>query len=140
MAAVAARAPEPFLPLFGEETLLQATVAGSTARSTDDVTVVTDRRYERLVRDQVPGARSSSSRRAATPPPRSRSPRVAIDRPDDEVMVVLPADHLIAREDVFRAVLRTAADAARDRARSAPTTRWSRSASRPIGRPPSTAT
>jgi len=37
---------------------------------------------------------------------------LAIDRPDDEVMVVLPADHRIdpAREGVFRAVIRAAAD------------------------------
>jgi mannose-1-phosphate guanylyltransferase len=37
---------------------------------------------------------------------------LAIDRPDDEVMLVLPADHAIdpAREGVFRSVLRSAGD------------------------------
>jgi mannose-1-phosphate guanylyltransferase len=39
-----------------------------------------------------------------------------VDRPDDEVMVVLPADHTIEREDVFRGVLR---DAARELAHGA---------------------
>ena len=47
--------PKPFLPLIGERTLLQATIDrldGLMNRS--DVTVVTDRRYERLVREQAP--------------------------------------------------------------------------------------
>ena len=34
---------------------------------------------------------------------------VAVDRPDDDVMIVLPADHFIRDEGVFRDVLRTAA-------------------------------
>ena len=45
--------PKPFLPLVGERSLLQATV-DRLAGLTDDITVVTDRRYERLVRDQAP--------------------------------------------------------------------------------------
>ena len=45
--------PKPFLPLLGDLTLLQATAA---RLPTDDVTVVTDRRYERFVRDQLPTA------------------------------------------------------------------------------------
>ena len=47
--------PKPFLPLLGERSLLQGTVERLQGL-TDDVTVVTDRRYERLVRDQVPNA------------------------------------------------------------------------------------
>jgi mannose-1-phosphate guanylyltransferase len=46
--------PKPFLPLVTSETLVQATV-GRLAGITDDVTIVTDRRYERLVRTQLPG-------------------------------------------------------------------------------------
>ena len=46
--------PKPFLPLLPSgETLLQATAR---RLPTDDVTVVTDRRYERFVRDQLPDA------------------------------------------------------------------------------------
>ena len=67
--------PKPFLPLLGERSLLQATV-DRLAGLTDDITVVTDRRYERLVRDQAAGRRRScSSRWAATRQPPSRSPR-----------------------------------------------------------------
>jgi mannose-1-phosphate guanylyltransferase len=35
---------------------------------------------------------------------------LVIDRPDDEVMVILPADQTVERDGVFRDVLRTAAD------------------------------
>jgi mannose-1-phosphate guanylyltransferase len=101
--------PKPFLPLLGERTLLQATAA---RLPTDDVTVVTDRRYERLVRDQLPevglvlepmGRNTGAAIALAT---------VAIDRPDDEVMLVVPADAYIdpARADVYAEVLRSAGE------------------------------
>ena len=47
--------PKPFLPLLGERSLLQGTVE-RLAGLTDDITIVTDRRYERLVRAQAPTA------------------------------------------------------------------------------------
>ena len=101
--------PKPFLPLLGERSLLQGTVE-RLAGLTDDITVVTDRRYERLVREQVPAA-------ALVLEPLGRNTAAAIalatlviERPDDEVMVVLPADQTVERTDVFRSVLRTAAD------------------------------
>ena len=55
--------PKPFLPLLGERSLLQRTVdrvighAELSVREAD-VTVVTDRRHMRLVRDQLPGIRA----------------------------------------------------------------------------------
>ena len=86
--------PKPFLPLLGERSLLQGTVERLEGL-TDDITVVTDRRYERLVRDQVPDA-------ALVLEPLGRNTAAAIalatlviDRPDDEVMVVLPADQTV---------------------------------------------
>ena len=63
--------PKPFLPLLGERSLLQGTVERLEGL-TDDITVVTDRRYERLVREQVPARRWSSSRSGGTPRPPSR--------------------------------------------------------------------
>jgi mannose-1-phosphate guanylyltransferase len=102
--------PKPFLPLLGEASLLQRTVDRivdhpelRVARS--DVTVVTDRRYAAIVRAQCPGVGV-----IAEPVGRNTAAAIAlaairIDRPDDEVMVVLPADHTIEREDVFRRVL-----------------------------------
>jgi len=101
--------PKPFLPLVGERSLLQATVERLSGL-TDDITVVTDRRYERIVRDQAPNA-------AILIEPLGRNTAAAIalatltiDRPDEEVMLVLPADQTVERTDVFRGVLRTAAE------------------------------
>jgi len=99
--------PKPFLPLVDRGTLLQATVARLDG-VTNDVTVVTDRRYERLVRSQLPGV-------AVLPEPLGRNTAaaialaaLAIDRPPDEVMLVLPADQIVERAVVFGEVLRGA--------------------------------
>jgi mannose-1-phosphate guanylyltransferase len=105
--------PKPFLPLFGEESLLQATVrrlgGPELDLDPDDIFIVADRRYGHLVQEQVrarlivePSARNTAAAIALA--------TVAIDRPDDEVMVVLPADHLITKEAVFRGVIRDAHD------------------------------
>ncbi len=104
-----AERPKPFLPLLGPESLLQATAA-RLRPLTDDITVVTDRRYEGLVRDQLPdvallleplGRNTAAAIALAT---------LAIDRSPDEVMLVLPADQTIEREEAFRDVLRAAAE------------------------------
>jgi mannose-1-phosphate guanylyltransferase len=101
--------PKPFLPLLGERSLLQGTVE-RLAGLTDDITVVTERRYERLVREQVPevsllleplGRNTAAAIALAT---------LVIERPDEEVMAVLPADQTVEDTDTFREVLRTAAD------------------------------
>jgi len=104
-----AERPKPFLPLIGARSLLQATVE-RVAGLTDDVTIVTDRRYERIVRAQAPAA-------AVLVEPLGRNTAAAIalatlmiDRPDEEVMLVLPADQTVERPDLFRDVLRTAAE------------------------------
>ncbi len=106
--------PKPFLPLLGERSLLQRTIDRITghaelALERPDITVVTDRRYWNLVRAQSPGVRV-----IAEPAGRNTAAAIAlaailIERPDDEVMLVLPADHTIEREDVFRGVLAGAA-------------------------------
>jgi mannose-1-phosphate guanylyltransferase len=107
--------PKPFLPLLGDETLLQATVrrlAGLDAGGPPvDVTVVTDQRYEQLVRAQLPDVRILTEPAGRNTAAAVALATVAVDRPDDDVMIVLPADHFIQpdREAAFRDVLRTAA-------------------------------
>jgi mannose-1-phosphate guanylyltransferase len=101
--------PKPFLPLLGDESLLQRTVRRVAPLVGDgDIFCVTDRRYGQLVRDQVPdieliveplGKNTAAAIALAT---------ARIPRPDDEVMLVLPADHWIGDEDAFRKVLETA--------------------------------
>lgn len=101
--------PKPFLPLLGTQSLLQATAA---RLPTDDITVVTDRRYERFVRDQLPSAQVLLEPMGRNTAAAIALATVAIDRPDDDVMIVVPADAHIDpdRDDVYRDVLRTAAD------------------------------
>jgi mannose-1-phosphate guanylyltransferase len=101
--------PKPFLPLLGERSLLQGTVERLQGL-TDDITVVTDRRYERLVREQVPNAEL-----VLEPLGRNTAAAIAlatlvIDRADDEVMVVLPADQTVEDVPVFQRVLGAAAE------------------------------
>ena len=114
--------PKPFLPLIGDRTLLQRTWDRIVPDLVDagDVAVVTDRRYVGIVREQLPGLREDML--LAEPVGRNTAAAVAlagtaIDRPDDDVMLVLPADHLVGDEPGFRAILRRAATLA---GRSAP--------------------
>ncbi len=103
--------PKPFLPLLGEETLLQRTVARlEPLVDPETVRILAARRYAPLVRRQLPDVRV-----VAEPVGRNTAAAVAlaalaIDVPEDEVMVVLPADHWIEDEATFREVLAAAAD------------------------------
>jgi mannose-1-phosphate guanylyltransferase len=113
--------PKPFLPLLADgESLFQRTIrrldgpqlgAFEAAR---DLYVFVDGRFTALAhaqaRAEAPGLRDEHV--LAEPTGRNTAAAIAlatagIERDDDEVMVVLPADHLIpaAREGLFRAVL-----------------------------------
>jgi mannose-1-phosphate guanylyltransferase/mannose-6-phosphate isomerase len=77
---------------------------------------VTDRRYCDLVREQLPGIPEANF--LGEPIGRNTAAAVAlaaevISRPDDEVMLVLPADAHIADEAGLRAALAAAAEVAR---------------------------
>ena len=88
--------PKPFLPLLGERSLLQMTVdrllgPGLGIRAAD-VAVVTDRRYSRLVRAQLPEATVVEEPIGRNTAAAVALATYALDRADDEVMLVLPAD------------------------------------------------
>jgi mannose-1-phosphate guanylyltransferase len=103
--------PKPFLPLLGEQSLLQGTVSRIAPLVSDgDIYCVTDRRYGQLVRDQVPDVQL-----IVEPAGKNTAAAIAlatalIDRPDDEVMLDLPADQSIEREDDFRDIVSVAAE------------------------------
>ena len=103
--------PKPFLPLIDDRTLIQHTVDRlHDLVAPADVYVVTDRRYANLVRSQLPGIGGVIEEPAG----RNTAAAIAlaallIERPGDEVMVVLPADHTIADEGTFQGVLAGAA-------------------------------
>jgi mannose-1-phosphate guanylyltransferase/mannose-6-phosphate isomerase len=106
--------PKPFLPLIGDRTLLQRTWDRMVPDlvAAEDVAVVTDRRYVDIVREQLPGLREDML--LAEPVGRNTAAAVAfaavtLERPDDDVMLVLPADHLVGDEPGFRDILRRAA-------------------------------
>lgn len=96
--------PKPFLPLIDDRTLIQHTV-DRLPSGLSGVFVVADGRYGDLLRTQVPhveliaepvGRNTAAAIALAT---------LAIDRPDNEVMIVLPADHAIEKEERFADVL-----------------------------------
>ncbi len=105
--------PKPFLPLDGDVTLLQRTVRRLVPLvAPRDVYIVTDARHAALVGEQLPDVPADNI--LAEPTGRNTAAAVAyaaaaIDRPADEVMVVLPADHAIADEAGFRTALAAAA-------------------------------
>ncbi len=110
--------PKPFLPLLDGGSLLQATVARlSPMVEPRDVYLVTDARYATIIEEQLPDVPRDNV--IGEPVGRNTAAAVAlaaaaIDRPGDDVMVVLPADHQIADEAGFRTALAQAAAAASD--------------------------
>jgi len=103
--------PKPFLPLLGDESLLQRTVKRVAPLVAEgDLFCVTDRRYGQLVRDQAPEVRLIVEPSARNTAAAIALATAVIDRPEDEVMVVLPADHWIADEETFRNVRSVAAN------------------------------
>jgi mannose-1-phosphate guanylyltransferase len=105
--------PKPFLRLLGDETLIQRTVARlSPLIEPRDVYVIAERRHLPLVAEQLPDV--PASHLIGEPIGRNTAAAVAlaaegIDRPSDEVMIILPADAHIADEKGFRDALTTAA-------------------------------
>ncbi len=101
--------PKPFLPLTGERTLLQATVDRVSELADGRVWVVADGRFRRLVETQVPATTLLEEPMGRNTAAAIALAALAIDMPDDEVMLVLPADQTIEKVDVFQGVLHGAA-------------------------------
>jgi mannose-1-phosphate guanylyltransferase len=109
--------PKPFLPLLGRHSLLQLTVARlvdgpELSLRPADITVVTHGSYVKLVEEQLPGIAVLAEPHARNTAAAIALATLAIDRPDDEVMLVLPADHAIDpdRAGEFRTVLARAGE------------------------------
>ena len=108
--------PKPFLPLTGEQSLFECTVARiSGLIEPADVHVVAEEGHRPAVIQQAPAL----GRRQILGEPLARNTAAAItlaalmiERPDDDVMVVLPADHLVTDDVRFLEALSTAAAAA----------------------------
>ena len=106
--------PKPFLPLVDDETLIQRTVARvADLVGPDDIYCVTDRRYGSLVQAQVPSVRLIVEPSAKNTAAAIALATAAIERDEDEVMLVLPADHWVTDEPAFRSVLADAQESSR---------------------------
>lgn len=109
--------PKPFLRLLGDQSLIQRTVARlDPLVAPADVYVVAERRHLGLVVEQLPAIPAANL--LGEPMGRNTAAAVAlaaeaIDRPVDEVMLVLPADAHVADEAGFRDALAAAAEVAR---------------------------
>ena len=102
--------PKPFLPLLPTgETLLQRTVRRLRGDELGpvDVYVVASAAYAPLVEAQVPDATVVVEPEGRNTAAAIALAALAMDRAEDDVMVVLPADHRIDpdREGLFRQVL-----------------------------------
>jgi mannose-1-phosphate guanylyltransferase len=110
--------PKPFLPLLGDQSLFQLTLARiAPLIRPEDVHVIADQRHLPLVTQQAP--QLIGRKMIGEPFGRNTAAAVAlaalaIGRDDADVMVVLPADHWISDEPGFRKSLEEAAEAAAD--------------------------
>lgn len=110
--------PKPFLPLLGEESMLQLTLRRIQPMiDPSDVIVVAEQRHLGLVAEQAPEV----LKRHLIGEPVGRNTAAAIclaalamEREGRDVMVVLPADHYIGDERGFRVALSAAEAAAQD--------------------------
>lgn len=105
--------PKPFLPLLGDRTLLQLSADRlEGVVEPESVFVVTDRRYVGHVAAQLPAATILTEPEGRNTAAAIAYATVAIDRPDDEVMLVLPADQTVRLVEEFGTSIRAAGTAA----------------------------
>jgi mannose-1-phosphate guanylyltransferase/mannose-6-phosphate isomerase len=106
------RTPKQLLPLTGESSLLQQTVRRASALlRPEDVYVITAAAHVRATREQLPQLPEDNI--LGEPLARSTAVAAALAtvlarRDEDEVSIVLPADHFVADADAFTNALREA--------------------------------
>lgn len=111
--------PKQFLKLFGEETMIQATVNRLQGFvESDSCMVVTNSGYVGIVKKQLPGLPNEmiiGEKVAKNTAPCVAAAAVILHKKDPEsVMTVLPADHHITSPERFRNILKRAAKTARE--------------------------
>ncbi|MBT8080152.1 MAG: mannose-1-phosphate guanylyltransferase/mannose-6-phosphate isomerase [Gammaproteobacteria bacterium] len=113
--------PKQLLPLVGNETMLQQTalrVAGLESQA-DETLIVCNETHRFLVAEQM-RAISRDARIILEPAGRNTAPAIALaallaaDEPGDSLLLVMPADHVIAGGESFRAAVNRGMSAAND--------------------------
>ncbi|MUV15600.1 mannose-1-phosphate guanylyltransferase/mannose-6-phosphate isomerase [Noviluteimonas gilva] len=112
--------PKQFLPLVGEDTMLQATWARIGPLSGDAPIVVANESHRFLVAEQLRQVGAPVPRILLEPVGRNTAPAIAVAALQaladggDPLLLVLPSDHVVANVDAFRAAVREASNAAND--------------------------
>lgn len=111
--------PKQFLNVFGQETLIQATISRLYGLvPPEQCYIVTNAAYVTQTQDQLPALPPENI--LAEPMSRNTAPCIAfaaaeiLKRDPDATMIVLPADHLIHNVRLFHEVLKTAIEKAQE--------------------------
>ena len=110
--------PKQFLPLVGEDTMLQATWERVGPLSGEAPIVVANESHRFLVAEQLRQVGAPVPRILLEPVGRNTAPAIAVAAlqaladGDDPLLLVLPSDHVVANVDAFRAAVREASAAA----------------------------
>lgn len=109
--------PKPFIPLLGDQTLFEATLARCSDEETfSDALVVIGEKHLEFAKPQA-AAIASGARFVVEPMGRNTAPAIALAAlalDPDEVMLVCPSDHHIVDTKAFREAARSAAAIARE--------------------------
>ena len=107
--------PKPFLPLVGKQSLFEETVSRFAGHEWFSAPVIVAGEAHRSLIEEQLG--DMPARLLIEPVAKNTAPAIALAAnllDDDDVMLVCPSDHHIARPDAFRHAVRSAADLARD--------------------------
>lgn len=110
--------PKQFLKLVGDQTLFQQTIARVMSQSTQNPLVVCNHEHRFLVSEQLRALGQSADAILLEPFGRNTAPAVAIaamkllNEGRDELMLVLPADHVILNVKAFHEALNKAVSVA----------------------------
>ncbi|MBK5910914.1 mannose-1-phosphate guanylyltransferase/mannose-6-phosphate isomerase [Rhodothalassium salexigens] len=113
--------PKQFLPLAGDRTLFQDTVARVATPGFAEPLVICNDDHRFIVAEQLRSAGAEARAIVLEPVGRNTAPAAAIaalhllgetEDGDDPLMLIMPSDHRIAEPDAFRAAVERAAPAA----------------------------
>ena len=109
------QAPKPFLPLVGEDSLFRETLDRFVHEADFEAPIIVAGEAHRgLIEEQLGAAEAML---VIEPEAKNTAPAIALAAQllaDDDVMLVCPSDHHIAKPDAFRKAARSAADLARE--------------------------
>jgi len=114
--------PKQFLKAFDGESLLQkAVVRALSVAHSEDIVIITNRAYEFQVKNQIRNIASEALKNIVLEPvPRNTAPAIALGMAfirekmngiDDEMILVMPSDHLITPLPLFRSAVLNAEQA-----------------------------